>query len=148
MASYVTIKLHFLYFNLIWYTTGYLGDKIGYNTVLVVNLIGCALAQTAFDWTPRFYEHHRTPTLSILQNETFSSDEILQFVWPLHCNLTNITIEDCETNIEELYDTEFWQNINQYLCENVNGSSINADPVFKCKFPFTHMLGRLLLCHW
>ena len=79
---------------------GYLGDKIGYNTVLVVNLVGCALAQTAFDWTPRFYEHHRVPTLSVLQNETFQADEIVQFVWPLQCNTTNVTIEDCKINAE------------------------------------------------
>ena len=79
---------------------GYLGDKIGYNTVLVVNLLGCALAQTAFDWTPRFYEHHRVPTLSVLQNETFQADEIIQFVWPLQCNTTNVTIEDCKINEE------------------------------------------------
>ena len=79
---------------------GYLGDKIGYNTVLVVNLLGCALAQTALDWTPRFYEHHRVPTLSVLQNETFQADEIVQFVWPLQCNSTNVTIEDCKINAE------------------------------------------------
>ena len=79
---------------------GYLGDKIGYNAVLVVNLLGCALAQTAFDWTPRFYEHHRVPTLSVLQNETFQADEIIQFVWPLQCNTTNVTIEDCKINAE------------------------------------------------
>ena len=79
---------------------GYLGDKIGYNTVLVVNLLGCALAQTALDWTPRFYEHHRVPTLSVLQNETFQADEIVQFVWPLQCNTTNVTIEDCKINAE------------------------------------------------
>ena len=79
---------------------GYLGDKIGYNTVLVVNLLGCALAQTAFDWTPRFYEHHRVPTLSVLKNETFQADEIIQFVWPLQCNTTNVTIEDCKINEE------------------------------------------------
>ena len=79
---------------------GYLGDKIGYNTVLVVNLLGCALAQTALDWTPRFYEHHRAPTLSVLQNETFQDDEIVQFVWPLQCNTTNVTIEDCKINAE------------------------------------------------
>ena len=79
---------------------GYLGDKIGYNIVLVVNLIGCALAQTALDWTPRFYEHHRVPTLSVLQNETFQADEIVQFVWPLQCNTTNVTIEDCKVNAE------------------------------------------------
>ena len=79
---------------------GYLGDKIGYNIVLVVNLIGCALAQTALDWTPRFYEHHRVPTLSVLQNETFQADEIVQFVWPLQCNTTNVTIEDCKINAE------------------------------------------------
>jgi hypothetical protein len=79
---------------------GYLGDKIGYNTVLVVNLLGCALAQTSLDWTPRFYEHHRVPTLSVLQNETFQADEIVQFVWPLQCNTTNVTIEDCKINAE------------------------------------------------
>ena len=79
---------------------GYLGDKIGYNTVLVVNLLGCALAQTALDWTPRFYEHHRVPTLSVLQNETFQADEIFQFVWPLQCNATNVTIEDCKMNAD------------------------------------------------
>ena len=58
------------------------------------------MAQTAFDWTPRFYEHHRVPTLSVLQNETFQADEIVQFVWPLQCNTTNVTIEDCKINAE------------------------------------------------
>ena len=152
------------------------------------------MAQTAFDWTPRFYEHHRVPTLSVLQNETFQADEIVQFVWPLQCNTTNVTIEDCKINAEgqklllvltmlsvlklsffsekviilkwwlysfkmgienktywhfqwklestkinrsfftkELYQNDFWNNVNQYICD-ANGSSIlNTNPSFECK---------------
>ena len=115
--------------------TGYLGDKIGYNTVLVVNLIIAALTQTAFDWTPRFYEQHRIPTLSVLKNETFQMDEIIEFVWPLQCNNTNITIQDCKADSEALIDNSFWLNINEYMC-NGNDSVINIDtePYFECKF--------------
>ena len=156
------------------------------------------MAQTAFDWTPRFYEHHRVPTLSVLQNETFQADEIIQFVWPLQCNTTNVTIEDCKINEEgqklllvftmllvlklsffyemtiffiqngyqyknilsfsvkkremraknesakisrsffftkELYQNDFWNNVNQYICD-ANGSAIldtNNRPSFECK---------------
>ena len=118
------------------FAQGYLGDKIGYNIVLVVNLIGCALAQTAFDWTPRFYEHQRIPTISVIHNDTFQMDEIIQFAWPLQCNNTNITMEECRTDAEALYENNFWQNINQHISCNSNDTVhlniTDKEPFFQC----------------
>ena len=62
-------------------------------------------------------------------------DEIIEFVWPLQCNNTNITIQDCKADSEALIDNSFWLNINEYMC-NGNESVINIDnePYFECKF--------------
>ena len=46
---------------------GYIGDKIGFKIVLAVTLFSAGLSATAFDWTPRFNEHYRIPTLSLLE---------------------------------------------------------------------------------
>ena len=43
---------------------GYIGDRIGYRTVLIIALILSGLSATSFDWTPRFKEFHRIPTIT------------------------------------------------------------------------------------
>ena len=43
---------------------GYIGDRIGYRTVLIIALILSGLSATSFDWTPRFKEFHRIPTVT------------------------------------------------------------------------------------
>ena len=108
---------------------GYIGDKIGYNVVLVVNLIGAGLTSTAFDWTPRFYEYKRDPIVSILQND--SRDEILKFTWPLECD-QNVTKEDC-LNADILQNNDFWLNLTNYGCDSAADFSINTLPIFQCK---------------
>jgi hypothetical protein len=47
---------------------GYIGDKIGFKIVLAVTLFSAGLSATAFDWTPRFNEYYRIPTLSLMEN--------------------------------------------------------------------------------
>lgn len=110
--------------------TGYIGDKIGYNAVLVVNLIGAGLFSTAFDWTPRYHEYQRVPIIS-----TFSDDQnltqVLTFQWPLECNVTNITVEDCQQNLDFLQNDDFWININAASCVDNHELNIESDPVFE-----------------
>ena len=47
---------------------GYIGDKIGFKIVLAVTLFSAGLSATAFDWTPRFNEYYKIPTLSLMEN--------------------------------------------------------------------------------
>ena len=96
---------------------GYIGDKIGYNIVLVVNLILAGLTATAFDWTPRFYEFSRNPTISAFYDNNTETYSVTQFVWPpFNCNGT-ITLDDC-SNADILVDDTFWSNLTGFLRRN------------------------------
>ena len=114
---------------------GYIGDRIGYRTVLIINLILAGISATSFDWTPRFTEYIRTPTIHF--NATSDQNEVLKFVWPLDCNSENITVTDCE-NDPILSDEDFWLNLDQFAnCTNsMDGSDLELDmlPNFTCKF--------------
>jgi hypothetical protein len=115
-------------------TTGFIGDKIGYKVVLVVNIILSGAAATCFDLTPRFHEHYRTPTLTIGHNTTANSDTILEFIWPLDCNVTSVTVTDCiATPILE--DSFFWNNIEDFVyCNNENATfNFQQSFSFPCK---------------
>ena len=114
---------------------GYIGDRIGYRIVLVVNLIIAGLTATSFDWTPRFVEHYRTPTISF--NTTSDIPEVLQFQWaPNDCNMNNITVDYCE-NDEILLNEDFWLNLDVFSnCSMTNSSSVALEdiPEFLCKY--------------
>ena len=60
-----------------------------------------------------------------------SQKEIVQFVWPLECNNTNLTVGDC-ASAEILNNIEFWKDINIDL--NISTSIENVIPDFQCKF--------------
>ena len=114
---------------------GYIGDRIGYRTVLIINLILAGISATSFDWTPRFTEYIRTPTIHF--NATSDQNEVLKFVWPLDCNSENITATDCK-NDPILSDEDFSLNLDQFVnCTNsMDGSDLELDmlPNFTCKF--------------
>ena len=96
---------------------GYIGDKIGYNIVLVVNLIVAGLTATAFDWTPRFHEYQRVPTISAFYDNSTDSYYVTQFTWPpIDCNGT-VTADDC-ANADILFDDTFWSNLTGFLDSN------------------------------
>ena len=76
---------------------GYIGDRIGYRIVIIINVIIVSLSATSFDWTPRFIEYYRTPTITF--NTTSDVTEVLQFHWPIKdCTIDNITINDCTSD--------------------------------------------------
>ena len=120
---------------LLFLKIGYIGDRIGYRIVLVVNLIIAGLSATSFDWTPRFVEYYRTPTISF--NATSNIPEVLQFQWvPNDCNMNNITVDYCE-NDEILMNEDFWLNLDVFSnCSLINSSSVSLQdiPEFLCEF--------------
>ena len=96
--------------------TGFIGDKIGYNFVVAFHLVSAGITATAFDWTPRYHEYYRIPTITTIN----TTQEIIEFTWPLDCTSTNVTIEDCQ-NAEILYDDVFWGNMTSYVsCHNIS----------------------------
>ena len=61
--------------------------------------------------------------------------EVLQFTWPLDCNMRNVTVDDCK-NDEILNDIDFWVNLDRFSnCSSTFNSSLTLDdvPDFKCK---------------
>ena len=59
----------------------------------------------------------------------FSQKEIVQFVWPLECNKTNVTVGDCASD-EIFKNLDFWTNMN----EELNLTANENIPDFQCKF--------------
>ena len=98
-------------------------------------MILAGISATSFDWTPRFTEYIRTPTIHF--NATSDQNEVLKFVWPLDCNSENITGIDCE-NDPILSDEDFWLNLDQFAncTTSMDGSDLELDmlPNFTCKF--------------
>ena len=81
-------------------------------------MIGSGLTATAFDYTPRFTEYYQIPTITARHNESNGVDEILQFVWPLECNITDITSDHCQDS-EILENKNFWLNLSAFTnCDN------------------------------
>ena len=60
-----------------------------------------------------------------------SQKEIVQFVWPLECNNTNVTVGNC-ASAEVLSNIEFWKDISIDL--NISTSIDDIFPDFQCKF--------------
>ena len=113
---------------------GYIGDRIGYRIVIIINLIIVALAATSFDWTPRFIEHYRTPTITF--NATSEVAEVLQFQWPIpDCSIENVTINDCKSDFI-LSEEDFWLDLNVFSNCSTENISMKLDevPEFMCKF--------------
>ena len=113
---------------------GYIGDRIGYRIVIIFNVIIVSLSATSFDWTPRFIEYYRTPTITF--NTTSDVTEVLQFHWPIKdCKIDNITVNDCK-NDPILSKEDFWLNLEDFSnCSTDNISlTMNEIPEFMCKF--------------
>ena len=91
---------------------GYIGDRIGYRIVIIINLIIVGLSAISFDWTPRFVEFYRTPTITF--NATADVTEVLQFQWPIQdCSIKNITVNECKNDII-LSEDNFWINLDVF----------------------------------
>ena len=115
---------------------GYIGDRIGYRVVIIINLIIVTLSATSFDWTPRFIEYYRTPTVTF--NATSDVAEVLQFQWPIQdCSIENITINNCKSDFI-LSEQDFWLNLDIFsTCSPDNISLIlNEVPEFMCKIKY------------
>ena len=113
---------------------GYIGDRIGYRIVIIFNVIIVSLSATSFDWTPRFIEYYRTPTITF--NTTSDVIEVLQFHWPIKdCKIDNITFNDCK-NDPILSKEDFWLSLEDFSnCSTDNISlTMNEIPEFMCKF--------------
>ena len=68
-------------------------------------------------------------------NSELDTAEVLQFTWPLDCNMRNVTVDDCK-NDEILNDIDFWVNLDRFSnCSSTFNSSMTLDdvPDFKCK---------------
>ena len=113
---------------------GYIGDRIGYRIVIIINLIIVGLSAISFDWTPRFVEFYRTPTITF--NATADVTEVLQFQWPIQdCSIKNITVNECKNDII-LSEDNFWLNLDVFSnCSTDNISiTLYEIPEFISKF--------------
>ena len=113
---------------------GYIGDRIGYRIVIIINLIIVGLSAISFDWTPRFVEFYRTPTITF--NATADVTEVLQFQWPIQdCSIKNITVNECKNDII-LSEDNFWLNLDVFSnCSTDNISlTLYEVPKFISKF--------------
>ena len=113
---------------------GYIGDRIGYRIVIIINLIIVGLSAISFDWTPRFVEFYRTPTITF--NATADVTEVLQFQWPIQdCSIKNITVNECKNDII-LSEDNFWLNLDVFSnCSTDNISlTLYEVPQFISKF--------------
>ena len=113
---------------------GYIGDRIGYRIVIIINLIIVGLSAISFDWTPRFVEFYRTPTITF--NATADVTEVLQFQWPIQdCSIKNITVNECKNDII-LSEDNFWLNLDIFSnCSTDNISlTLYEVPKFISKF--------------
>ena len=113
---------------------GYIGDRIGYRIVIIINLIIVGLSAISFDWTPRFVEFYRTPTITF--NAPSDVTEVLQFQWPIQdCSIKNITVNECKNDII-LSEDNFWLNLDVFSnCSTDNISlTLYEVPKFICKF--------------
>ena len=113
---------------------GYIGDRIGYRVVIIINLTIVTLSATSFDWTPRFIEYYRTPTITF--NATSDVAEVLQFQWPIQdCSIENITVNDCKSDFI-LSEEDFWLNLEIFSNCSPDNISLTLDeiPEFMCKF--------------
>ena len=76
--------------------------------------------------------------MTVMHNGTNGFDEILQFVWPLECDHTNFTINDCQDSAI-LNDENFWLNLTSLTnCGSSSNTSIGIDgiPTFESKSSF------------
>ena len=113
---------------------GYIGDRIGYRIVIIINLIIVGLSAISFDWTPKFVEFYRTPTITF--NATADVTEVLQFQWPIQdCSIKNITVNECKNDII-LSEDNFWLNLDIFSnCSTDNISlTLYEVPKFISKF--------------
>ena len=113
---------------------GYIGDRIGYRIVIIINLIIVGLSAISFDWTPRFVELYRTPTITF--NAPSYVTEVLQFQWPIQdCSIKNITVNECKNDII-LSEDNFWLNLDVFSnCSTDNISlTLYEVPQFISKF--------------
>ncbi len=97
--------------------------------VFIVNLIIAATSATAFNWTPRFKEYYRNPTLKIGQNPDAQEATVLEFIWPLEgCNVTtNSTDIDCMyAPILGPDGDNFWNDVVNFI----HCGSGSSNPVF------------------
>ena len=114
-------------FSTLFIPQGYIGDRIGYRIVIIINLIIVALSATAFDYTPRFIEYYRTPTITF--NATSDVTEVLQFQWPVQdCIIANVTIDDCKNDFI-LREEDFWLDLEVFSNCSTNNISLTLDEV-------------------
>ena len=77
----------------------------------------------------------------------FSQKDIVQFLWPLECNKTNVTVGDCASN-KIFNNLDFWTKIN----EELNITTDENIPDFQCKFLigtfFVPTCNKITMAEW
>ena len=58
------------------------------------------------------------------------TDDIVQFMWPLECDNSNVTTNDC-MNTDVLMNLDFWWDLGDYLEGNFTFNLTDA-PDFEC----------------
>ncbi len=118
---------------------GFIGDRVGYNVLLIVNLILAGVSATCFDLTPRFKKHYKIPTLTVGYDSNTNTTLALEFLWPVENCTLNATVDDCkEAPILSQEGEIFWENPADFMnCDSSNKPDFNLteEPYFPCKLP-------------
>ncbi len=106
---------------------------IGYNAVLVVNLLITGVTMSCFDLTPRFKETHQIPTLTVGYNQTSNTSTAIAFYWPLADCAMNVTVSDC-LDSPILENDYFWSHVQDFFSCGSGAPITNLQsPDLSCK---------------
>ncbi len=76
--------------------SGFIGDKIGYRVILIVEMIGLAATSTYIPFIPTFYEATHVPTAALALGPDGAPATVASVQWPMqNCRDEEPTIEEC-----------------------------------------------------
>lgn len=77
---------------------GFLGDQIGYKAVIIFNILMTGLIGTSFDWTPRYSETIRAPSVTLFKFNSYAvTNYVVSTQWAL-CDVPSPTTDLCASS--------------------------------------------------